>query len=667
MTSAEVQEAGIIPEVTEQDIREVEQCWGVTFDEFGSQILRSNESFDVEACPGSGKTTLLVAKLAILAKKWPYAHRGICVLSHTNVARREVEHKLAGSVASQRLLEYPHFVGTIHGFVNDFLALPILRSDGKIIRLIDDQACFDLMKQWLTVYPTCSRIGNLAHKERTLDIHIWNLVCNGDLGFLPVPRGMASSHWDVFKEAKSRAVEKGFWYHADMFAWARKLLASDVSVEEFARWRFPAIFIDEMQDTSEMQNEVLSQVFPVGECVLRQRFGDPNQAIFDFGQEGATTDPFPGGNIRKLPKSKRFGPQIAAKAEPLAPIAPDPELIGEGPQPGCGGDTEPDTISHTIFCFDADSIDQVLPAFGKLLLEAFPVSVLQSDKFVARAIGRVGKPREEDGKTARNIPDYWAGYESRLTKLEPRPDRLTGFLHLAQRVRNCTGNCFESVQTAAKGIIELIRRLDSVDTSRTTRSMTWLREAMAADPSAHRDLQGFLWHWCVEMIPLCEEDWLKTVQSLRHSLKPVIDESWSSDAEEFCQWSAEFAGDDSGAARKTSCPPNRYEYIDGDCVVEIDVGTIHSAKGQTHTATLVLETFFKKHDLSDLLPWLSGCGNKPKNGKERKESMRLIYTAMTRPTHLLCLAVRRDALGSNKEREAHVAGLKKFGWEVKDL
>ena len=51
----------------------------------------------VQACPGSGKTTTLVAKLAILADRIPNDGRGICVLSHTNVAREEIEKKLKGN------------------------------------------------------------------------------------------------------------------------------------------------------------------------------------------------------------------------------------------------------------------------------------------------------------------------------------------------------------------------------------------------------------------------------------------------------------------------------------------------------------------------------------------------------------------------------------------
>ncbi|NJS13585.1 MAG: AAA family ATPase [Sphingopyxis sp.] len=93
-------------------------------------VLRSNGSIDVAACPGSGKTTLLVAKLAILAKRWTSPASGLCVLSHTNVARLEIEKKLGADPAGRAILSYPHFIGTIHGFVNQFYCAPLAQVAG---------------------------------------------------------------------------------------------------------------------------------------------------------------------------------------------------------------------------------------------------------------------------------------------------------------------------------------------------------------------------------------------------------------------------------------------------------------------------------------------------------------------------------------------------------
>src|SRR5471032_2575911 len=113
--------------ITDEDIEWV--CKLMTLqplDAARRDFLKSLTTLDVSACPGSGKTTLVVAKLAILARKWKSSTRGICVLSHTNVAREEIEHRLGSTDVGQRLLGYPHFIDTIHGFVNRFLAVPWL-------------------------------------------------------------------------------------------------------------------------------------------------------------------------------------------------------------------------------------------------------------------------------------------------------------------------------------------------------------------------------------------------------------------------------------------------------------------------------------------------------------------------------------------------------------
>ena len=50
-------------------------------------------------------------------------------------------------------MRYPHFIGTIHGFVNEFLATPWLRSKGNPVRLIDTDIAlkrrfWKLAKNW---------------------------------------------------------------------------------------------------------------------------------------------------------------------------------------------------------------------------------------------------------------------------------------------------------------------------------------------------------------------------------------------------------------------------------------------------------------------------------------------------------------------------------------
>ena len=94
--------------INSQDIKEAENVLGLEegFDEQRQEVIKCVESKDIVACPGSGKTTALLAKLIILAKKMPFPdNKGICVLTHTNVAINEIKDKLRSKASL--ILSYP--------------------------------------------------------------------------------------------------------------------------------------------------------------------------------------------------------------------------------------------------------------------------------------------------------------------------------------------------------------------------------------------------------------------------------------------------------------------------------------------------------------------------------------------------------------------------------
>ena len=83
------------------------------------------------------------------------------------------------------------------------------------------------------------------------------------------------------------------------------------------------------------------------------------------------------------------------------------------------------------------------------------------------------------------------------------------------------------------------------------------------------------------------------------------------------------------------------------------------------------DSFYYAHHLSELKPWLlgykAGGSTINKRGKSVPEGTRMLgrlklhYVAMTRPTHLLCLAMRRDAF-----TEGELDILKARGWAIID-
>lgn len=119
------------------------------FDEQRVNIIKEDSSCYVQACPGSGKTTALLAKLIILANKMPLPDgKGVCVLTHTNVAIDEIKAKLGPK--ADILFKYPNFFGTIQTFLHKYVTAAALHYfyGSQITYVDDDVAKAVLLKKY---------------------------------------------------------------------------------------------------------------------------------------------------------------------------------------------------------------------------------------------------------------------------------------------------------------------------------------------------------------------------------------------------------------------------------------------------------------------------------------------------------------------------------------
>jgi hypothetical protein len=99
---------------------------------------------------------------------------------------------------------------------------------------------------------------------------------------------------------------------------------------------------------------------------------------------------------------------------------------------------------------------------------------------------------------------------------------------------------------------------------------------------------------------------------------------------------------------------NIYEH-DG---VRIHIGTVHSVKGETHCATLYLETYYEgKHESARLMEQLKGH-TFSETKIYHKQSMKIVYVGLSRPTHLLCVAIQNERI------RGHEGELENNGWLI---
>lgn len=609
--------------------------------------MRSLSSLDIEACPGSGKTTLLVAKLAILANRWNSRRQGVCVLSHTNAARSEIGDRLSSTSAGHLLLRHPHFVGTIHSFVNEFLAIPWLRSKGWPIKTIDTEMA--LNDRWRRL-PRGTR-SYLERQHKSVAALGYTQTDFGGGG-----KSAYSSGTDTYRnmlKACRDSTSAGYYCFDEMFVWADELLERCPEVIKTIRARFPLVFVDEVQDNSELQSAFLHRLFMEGDgAVIRQRFGDSNQAIYHrSGATGAITDTFPGPSKADLPNSFRFGQAIADLAAPLG-VRPQ-KLAGRGPT---AGRISHDGSQSVLFLFDDASVLSVLPAYAKHLIETFPPAILSSGDFTA--VAGVHRSDKAD-HLPRFMGHYAPNYNPDVAGKQPKPRSFAQYLGRARLELSTSRNAHPVANCCAEGILQLVRQA-GVDLPAGLRKSAnrYLLERLPDDENRklYAELLDLLIAarcepskdaWTASIIP----DVLAIGEAIADR---KIREPW---ATEYLRWAEAETAEAEGDTPRTS--ENLFRYPANAPEVSVRLGSIHSVKGETHTATLVLESFHQTHHLKKLIPWLAGTRPRPGADNTGEDSalidrLKLHYVAMTRPSHLLCLAMRSDAL-KTKEREAILA------------
>ncbi len=598
------------------------------FDESRRRAILSWD--DVQACPGSGKTTLVAAKLLILASKWRAANKGVCVLTHTNVARDEIITRVSDHPSGVKLTSYPHFIGTIQQFINTFLALPLLRSKNHTITRIDDEACCQQIDKKLA-YKTKAYLDKQKVSPYRLKIFFSHDTLDVDIpGF---SKESESASYKNLCVIKNDLIDDGLFFYSEMYAFAEALLHEHPAVSAILRQRFPVVFIDEMQDTQKFQDLIINKLFE-HDSVILQRFGDPDQAIFDRIGGAEPNESYNQKEILEVIKSShRFGSDICKKIIGLSYNQLDE--LNSVCIPERGGQ------SHTVFLFDDETRLNVLEAFGELVAKADP----NGDWKIVKAVGGV----EGEGG---HISAYWPHFDRNKSSNNPRPQKLIHIVHtIKDTVKSHSSSDYDLL---LQGVLNLLRKADHRVTAKDGRNAFFSQVSLNAwlrDRNKREEFRRFL-ATLILSPDLSAEGWgrcVKELLSLLEIAKP------NPEAAAYLVYD----GAPEGEVDQPGSSNNVYLCADGR---EIEVGTIHSVKGETHDATLILETKLITNDLEKMLPFMLDASLKRPTSNNQKAFMRKLYVAGSRPRHLLCIALHKDHIQKDQ-----IAELEKLNWAVVSL
>jgi DNA helicase-2/ATP-dependent DNA helicase PcrA len=658
----------ILPDISDADVDEAARLWDLKFDAERRAVLRCMSTTDIRACPGSGKTTLLVAKLGMLAAKWPYRHKGMCILSHTNAARDEVQKKLAQVPALRSLLGYPHFLGTVQVFLHRFLAVPAAVEHFGVRPVVVDDVNYEVeaarrftlgcatggpyrtaaasVSNWCRNDPSFSGPADWASR---MEYHGADLSLP-DLGTSKQRVGWDTETGKQLLRFKMSMSKDGYFRFQDMVALAAWYAKKHPRISGPLCERFPMAFFDEMQDTVVDQGALIGDLFAQDGVV--QRFGDDRQAIFHTASPSVRGARFPEGTWLSMCRSFRLSPSTARLAQNVCVDSPPENLLGDDSKPN---------YRHTVFIFTQKRAADVLPEFCRLVLTELGAGLSPHD---VKAVGANTNLRAEPNKYPSAIGVYWPLYAGKKQSTKERLKSLDGYLnHASSAIMHdkSTGGARRVLLAACVRMLRLQGVLNSGCRVNAGTLPAFLRQVA---PQSVTKLDTLLARTCLALavgqLPTAAE----FRDGLRSALSTLVTGQWKHDVTKFVSPQSGGSSSTASAATGDVASDRVFRYSSAASDVCVGVDTIHSVKGRTLKAILVLETFVNSHDLFALAKAGYLLGQRPTRapGEHLSRHLKRVYVAMTRPTGLLCLAML-DSHVTVADRLA----LERLGWHVQDI
>lgn len=234
------------------------------------EIVRLRGLQVLTACPGAGKTLIIGARLALLAPIAEERHGGVGVITFTNSAADEI--RKVNFAITGRPVRYPHFIGTIDSFIQQYIFQPfghlVLGNPAVPPELIPLNS--NLLAT-LYRYRQYKKLHLVADRSTYTYDAQQNIVPNS--GDAELRAAVSAMKADMYAKNLSTISDASFW--------SLMVLKSRERVSKIIAGRFPFLMVDEAQDCSDVQMAIIDTMVACGHSEIMLA-GDPFQAIYEF-------------------------------------------------------------------------------------------------------------------------------------------------------------------------------------------------------------------------------------------------------------------------------------------------------------------------------------------------------------------------------------------------
>lgn len=606
---------------------------GEAFDEERISFIKNFNTIDLQAAPGSGKTTCLLVKLYALYGSLPLPDgKGVLILSHTNAAIDEITHRLQPLCPD--LFKYPNFVGTIQAFVDTFLCSPAYadRYQTKPFR-IDDEIYID------AIYVPDPCVAYLDKRQDAVDIlFLSRLTKDGTLIYgsgkdfpLKNPDGRS---YKALLRMKEGIRERGILCYEEAYLLAEEYLIDRPALKRLLQARFPYVFVDEMQDMDQHQYNILENIFyDNGNSGCKyQRIGDRNQAIFQIGNLSLDQIWVDREDVLSITGSHRLNALVAELVNCFALSRP-PGFQVNGLRAG--------GAKPHLLVYQDDTIGRVIDKFADVLSTLVQQGTIElADDLPIQAIGWI-KNREEGDKIG--IQDYFSDFDEGAHSSRQDHSSLKGYLENYDEQN-------ASLRSISQGIVRAFLKVLRLENIISPRGRAFTKGSLfdylrTEHETEYQKFRLAIYQWSLQ---IARGKRIEVLQLLKIGIRDFVKSIFDKDlvqSVEFVNCDQEDNSTEQESAEDTNIPNTivRENF-------KIQVTTVHGAKGQTHAATLYLETYFhkdghgenaKSYESERLSKQFCLTPITGDEGQRVQQSSRMCYVGLSRPRELLCVAVHK--------------------------
>lgn len=231
-----------------------------------NKLIESNGNTILKAGPGSGKTLSVVSLINKKLEKWEKEHIGIAILSFCNSSVDELKNKIGN-------IDYPHYIGTIDGFVEKYIFYPfspnLFFKNKDKAKIITNDTYFSDLKDKSYFRKECYKCNNSIN----------NILISTD-GKIKAPNEKCIGNNQPCIRYKKMVLKRNCVTYDDAMSIAILIIKKYPKIIKLLSKRFPLIIIDEAQDTSKNQMELVEQFEINGSTIII--VGDADQAIYEW-------------------------------------------------------------------------------------------------------------------------------------------------------------------------------------------------------------------------------------------------------------------------------------------------------------------------------------------------------------------------------------------------